>query len=311
MRAKLAQVIESNSKNTDAGNGQLEKVLFSNETFLGSNKNSESMEKVFKTAFSMDQERLIGQMQAELAIKDKLKIDYNRLRQKYLQRKEEWTKHVQMVEQRERAIKDDIVAELQSQISFYRSQSDDFQKRLHQELKEKQREYESAMVGTQNYRHALISTEHEVNKLNSQIDHLNQLLQKSDTEIDRYRSTIERVRLEAIDNEATLRKQIEDAVKETKVQQKTKYRQQIEQLEHVNQQKLALRIEETRQTCSEFAQKDLELQMEKFENKMKTEYLPVAEHEDIVRQIQNKDLDSQRRMLEDAQANKEAQLEQI
>ena len=44
---------------------------------------------------------------------------------------------------------------------------------------------------------------------------------------------------------------------------------------------------------------------------MKTEYLPVAEHEDIVRQIQNKDLDSQRRMLEDAQANKEAQLEQI
>ena len=54
MRAKLAQVIESNSKNTDAGNGQLEKVLFSNETFLGSNKNSESMEKVFKTAFSMD-----------------------------------------------------------------------------------------------------------------------------------------------------------------------------------------------------------------------------------------------------------------
>ena len=44
---------------------------------------------------------------------------------------------------------------------------------------------------------------------------------------------------------------------------------------------------------------------------MKTEYLPVAEHEDIVRQIQNKDLDSQRRMLEDVQANKEAQLEQI
>ena len=72
------------------------------------------MDEIFKTAFNMDQERIIGQMQAELAMKDKLKTDYSRLRHKYLQRKEEWEKHIQMVETRERNIKDDIVNELQN-----------------------------------------------------------------------------------------------------------------------------------------------------------------------------------------------------
>lgn len=64
MRSKLAQIIETSSnQNLEGANNMLEKALNSN------NEAPKSLKNLLKNGFSMDQERLIGELQAELASK--------------------------------------------------------------------------------------------------------------------------------------------------------------------------------------------------------------------------------------------------
>ena len=67
-------------------------------------------------------------MQADLAMKEKLKSDYQGLREKYVRRKEDWIRQLERVESRAKSQKDSLVAELQSQVSYYRAQADDLAK---------------------------------------------------------------------------------------------------------------------------------------------------------------------------------------
>ena len=64
------------------------------------------------------------------------------------------------------------------------------------------------------------------------------MLQKSDAEMDRYRSDLELSRKETFEVEANLRKEAEASVKDTKTQTKEKYKKQIENIEAVNTENL-------------------------------------------------------------------------
>ena len=64
--------------------------------------------------------------------------------------------------------------------------------------------------------------------MQEQVINLNQMLSKSEAEIDRYRSQLEQVRERALDQEANLQREAEQKVKETKAYQKDKARRQIE-----------------------------------------------------------------------------------
>ena len=95
MRTKLAQILEtSSSQNLEGASNLLEKALHANTEAPKSLKN------LLKNGFSMDQERLIGELQAELASKAHLQFDYQRLKRRYVQRKDEWARQVQLIEQR-------------------------------------------------------------------------------------------------------------------------------------------------------------------------------------------------------------------
>ena len=79
MRSKLAQIIETSSnQNLEGANNMLEKALNSN------NEAPKSLKNLLKNGFSMDQERLIGELQAELASKAHLQFDYQRLKRRYV-----------------------------------------------------------------------------------------------------------------------------------------------------------------------------------------------------------------------------------
>ena len=203
-------------------------------------------------------------MQAELAMKDKLKSDYQCLRQKYIKRKEDWARQLERVEARAKSQKDSLVAELQSQVSYYRAQADDLGKQMRQEIKKKQEECEQALHGGHGYRQALIQTEGHVEKLQDKITSLNSMLEKSEAEIDRYRGQLEQARLDAANQEAKLKQEAIEAVKAVKAAQKEKSRRQIESLEALNKENMALRMQETHSMATELHKKDLEIIEEKF-----------------------------------------------
>ena len=95
MRSKLAQIIETNSnQNLEGASNLLQKALNAD------NEAPKSLKNLLKDGFSMDQERLIGELQAELASKAHLQFDYQRLKRRYVQRKDEWARQVQLIEQR-------------------------------------------------------------------------------------------------------------------------------------------------------------------------------------------------------------------
>ena len=182
------------------------------------------MHELIRLGFNADQERVIAEMQADLAMKEKLKSDYQSLRQKYVRRKEDWIRQLERVESRAKSQKDSLVAELQSQVSYYRAQADDLAKQMRQEIRKKQEECEQALHGGQGYRQALMKTEGQVEKLEDKISSLNSMLQKSEAEIDRYRGQLEQARLDAADLEARLKQEAIDAVKAVKASQKEKSR---------------------------------------------------------------------------------------
>ena len=144
---------------------------------------------------------------------------------------------------------------------------------MRQDLKAKQQECEHAVQGGQGFRQALIQTEGELKKLQEHIVHQNQSLQKSDAEIDRYRLAMEAKRQEMASYEIELRRESDDAVKQMKLACKEKYKRQIEHLEKNNAEIAQMRAQEIERNIREFHGKDLEVQAEKFELRLKTGFL--------------------------------------
>ena len=103
--------------------------------------------------------------------------------------------------------------------------------------------------------------------------------------MDRYRQDLEQSRKETFEVETNLRRESEVSVKAMKTQCKEKYKKQIENLEAINTESLQVRIQEVERNVRELCRKDLEVQSEKFELRLKSGYIEITEHEGIVRQI--------------------------
>ena len=126
------------------------------------------------------------------------------------------------------------------------------------------------------------------------------MLQKSDAEIDRYRLAMDAKRQEMAQLEIDLRREAEAAVKQMKITCKDKYKRQIEQIEKANAETAQLRAQEIERNVRELHAKDMEVQAEKFELRLKTGFLEISEHEAIVRQMQDKEREVQKSLLDEA-----------
>ena len=62
---------------------------------------------------------------------------------------------------------------------------------MRQEIMRKTEECENAINGGQGYKDALLQTRSDVDKMQDQVVNLNLMLQRSEAEIDRYRSQLE------------------------------------------------------------------------------------------------------------------------
>lgn len=156
---------------------------------------------------------------------------------------------------------------------------------MRQEIMRKTEECENAINGGQGYKDALMQTRSDVDKMQDQVVNLNLMLQRSEAEIDRYRSQLEQVRERALDQEVVLQRDAEQKVKETKVLQKEKAKRQIEQIEALNKNNLILKVQEARDISQELHKKDLEIAEEKFELRVRTNFIEIDSHENIVRQL--------------------------
>ena len=156
---------------------------------------------------------------------------------------------------------------------------------MRQEIMRKTEECENAINGGQGYKDALMQTRSDVDKMQDQVVNLNLMLQRSEAEIDRYRSQLEQVRERALDQEVVLQRDAEQKVKETKVLQKEKAKRQIEQIEALNNNNLILKVQEARDISQELHKKDLEIAEEKFELRVRTNFIEIDSHENIVRQL--------------------------
>ena len=136
-------------------------------------------------------------------------------------------------------------------------------------------------------------------------------MQKSDAEIDRYRGNAEQTRQEMVNLEISLRREAEQGMSQVKAQVKDKYKQRIVQIEACNQENIQIRLHEAERNIRELHKKDIEVQAEKFELRLKSGYLKISEHEVIVRQLQAKEREAQSSALVEAQVTKEAQLAQL
>ena len=115
------------------------------------------------------------------------------------------------------------------------------------------------------------------------------MLQKSDVELDRYREAMEVKRREMTQLEMDLRKEFESGLKQMKLTTKDKYKKQIEQIEKSNADTFQLRAQEIENNLRELHAKDMEVQIEKFEMRLRTSFLEINEHENIVRSVQVKE----------------------
>ena len=100
--------------------------------------------------------------------------------------------------------------------------------------------------------------------------------------------------------EIDLRQEAEQAVKQMKSECKDKYKRQIEQIDKVNAETAQLRAQEVERNVRELHAKDMEVQAEKFELRLKTGFLEISEHETIVRQMQDKEREVQKNLLDEA-----------
>ena len=137
------------------------------------------------------------------------------------------------------------------------------------------------------------------------------MLQKSDVELDRYREAMEVKRQEMTQLEMDLRKEFESGLKQMKLTTKDKYKKQIEQIEKSNADTFQLRAQEIENNLRELHAKDMEVQIEKFEMRLRTSFLEINEHENIVRSVQVKEREIQKSLLDEAQVAKDTCLAQM
>jgi len=74
------------------------------------------------------------------------------------------------------------------------------------------------------------------------VGYLNQILKKSDNEIDRYRLSLEQTRADAVSLEMKMSQEQKVALKNMKKSCKEKLRSQLEQLDAINKENLLQRV---------------------------------------------------------------------
>ena len=99
--------------------------------------------------------------------------------------------------------------------------------------------------------------------------------------------------------EAGLRREAHEAVTQMKIHCKEKYARRLQEQDVANTENLQTRLQDIERTLRELHQKDFDAQAEKFELQLKTTYIEISEHEDIVRHVQAKERDSHQTILDE------------
>ena len=93
-----------------------------------------------------------------------------------------------------------------------------------------------------------------------------------------------------------------------KKQCKEKFKDQLEQVEVLNAENVVQRVAQAEATQKELHKKDLEVQAQKFESRLRAYFLEISEHESIMRQFQVQEREKQQILFNNLQAEKQTQI---